>query len=148
MNLLKKILLGLILCCLVVLTACNKESNIYEASNIVVTDHDVSLLIKDGSLSNTQVTLVLENKSEQNLGYGEYYEIEIKKNDAWYSINVELTFLDILYTMESNQSQELEINWEDSYGALSAGEYRILKKVMFMDDNFEEFYVAAEFTIG
>ena len=145
----KKILIGL-LCSFVLLTACNNNKlDVGEVSNIVTSNENVSLTIKEGALTSTKATLILENNSTEDLGYSDSYEIEIKKDNAWYKINVVIGFNEPFYIVESNQSQELEINWENGYGSLTPGEYRIIKDVMLMDndDTYEDFYIAAEFTI-
>lgn len=121
-----------------------------EVSNIFTTNEDISLTIKEGTLTNTQATLILENNSTEDLGYSDSYEIEIKRDNDWYKINVDIGFNEPLYIVEPNQSQELDINWENGYGSLTPGEYRIIKDVMLMnnDDTYEDFYIAAEFTIN
>ncbi len=146
----KKMLISLLCCFIFILTACNNnEQNVDDVSNIVTTDEEIYLTIKEGSLTSTQATLILENNSTQDLGYSDSYEIEIKKNNVWYKINVDIGFNEPLYIVKPNQSQELEINWENSYESLTPGEYRIIKDVILMnnDDTHEDFFVAAEFTI-
>ena len=46
-------------------------------------------------------------------------------------------------------SAVLEIGWENGYGKLPDGTYRLVKTVNYDDvENYESFDVAAEFTIG
>ena len=146
----KKILMGLLCSFVLLITACNNNKlDVGEVSNILTSNENVSLTIKKGSLTSTKATLILENNSTKDLGYSESYEIEIKRNNDWHKINVEIGFIEPLYIIEPNQSQELEINWENGYGSLTPGEYRIIKDVMLMnnDDTHEDFYIAAKFTI-
>lgn len=46
-------------------------------------------------------------------------------------------------------SKEIELNWEDGYGKLTKGEYRIIKDVdyEYEEGRYESFYIAVEFTI-
>ena len=146
----KKILIGLLCSFVLLITACNNNKlDVDEVSNIVTSNGNVSLTIKEGTLTSTKATLILENNSTEDLGYSDSYEIEIKKDNDWYKINVDIGFNEPLYIVESNQSQELDINWGNGYGSLTPGEYRIIKDVMLMnnDDTYEDFYIAAEFTI-
>ena len=150
MEMKKKILIGILCSFVLLITACNNNKlDVDEVSNIVTSNEKVSLTIKEGSLSSTKATLILENNSTEDLGYSDSYEIEIKKDNDWYKINVDIGFNEPLYIIEPNQSQELDINWENGYGSLTPGEYRIIKDVMLMDndDTYEDFYIAAEFTI-
>lgn len=150
MEMKKKILTGLLCSFVLLITACNNNKlDVDEVSNIVTSNGNVSLTIKEGTLTSTKATLILENNSTEDLGYSDSYEIEIKKDNDWYKINVDIGFNEPLYIVESNQSQELDINWGNGYGSLTPGEYRIIKDVMLMnnDDTYEDFYIAAEFTI-
>ena len=150
MEMKKKILIGLLCSFVLLITACNNNKlDVDEVSNIVTSNEKVSLTIKEGSLSSTKATLILENNSTEDLGYSDSYEIEVKRDNDWYKINVDIGFNEPLYIIEPNQSQELDINWENGYGSLTRGEYRIIKDVMLLndDDTYEDFYIAAEFTI-
>lgn len=134
------------------ITSCgsNNTFDIGSKSDIEISNNvDVSLSIKEETLDNTGVTLILKNNSDKLLRYDEVYEIEIKKDNEWHKINVELYFTLPLWGVEPNSEEELELNWENGYGKLAPGEYRIIKKVYFEDEIDEEdaFYISAEFTI-
>lgn len=134
------------------ITSCgsNNTFDIGGKSDIEISNNvDVSLSIKEETLDNTGVTLILKNNSDKLLRYDEVYEIEIKKDNEWHKINVELYFTLPLWGVEPNSEEELELNWENGYGKLAPGEYRIIKKVYFEDEIDEEdaFYISAEFTI-
>lgn len=135
---------------LVGVTGCgsNNTFDIGSKSDIEISNNvDVSLSIKEETLDNTGVTLILKNNSDKLLRYDEVYEIEIKKEDKWHKINVELYFTLPLWGVEPNSEEELELNWENGYGKLASGEYRLIKKVYFEDEEEEAFYISAEFTI-
>ena len=134
------------------ITSCgsNNTFDIGGKSDIEISNNvDVSLSIKEETLDNTGVTLILKNNSDKLLRYDEVYEIEIKKDNEWHKINVELYFTLPLWGVEPNSEEELELNWKNGYGKLAPGEYRIIKKVYFEDEIDEEdaFYISAEFTI-
>ena len=77
------------------------------------------------------------------------YEIQIKKNGEWHKINVELTFTLPAFSLKSKESKEIELNWENGYGKLSSGTYRIIKSIDYEKEegNFETFNIAVEFNI-
>ena len=150
----KKMVFVILLCGVLILTmtGCVKTKNkldIGNKSNIKALKNDVIMTIKDGTLTNKSVTLVLINNSDKKIQYGSSYEIEIKKNDEWHKINAELNFTLQLFILESKKKNEFELNFEDGYGKLPPGTYRVIKKIdkEKEDGVFDSFYVAAEFTI-
>lgn len=150
----KKMVFVILLCGVLILTmtGCVKTKNkldIGNKSNIKALKNDVIMTIKDGTLTNKSVTLVLINNSDKKIQYGSSYEIEIKKNDEWHKINAKLNFTLQLFILESKEKNEFELNFEDGYGKLPSGTYRVIKKIdkEKEDGVFDSFYVAAEFTI-
>ena len=150
----KKTILAILICGFMVLgiTGCgtNKnEFNVGKKSDIEVVEKDVSLYIKENTLTNSGATLILQNNSDVEVQYGKPYEIEIKKDNEWHKINVELNFNLPAYVLKSNESKEWEFSWENGYGKLASGDYRIIKSIDIEkeDGTFDTFYVSAEFTI-
>ena len=145
----KKIILAILLCVIIVLgiTRCDSTNTfeVGDVSDIKISNNDVALSVKNGTLKNTGVTLILKNDSDKLLRYDEVYEIEMKKDNEWHKINVELYFSEPLWAVERNSKEEIELNWEYEYGKLAKGEYRIIKEVYF--ENEQEFYISAEVTI-
>ncbi len=150
----KKMVFVILLCGVLILamTGCAKTKNkldIGNKSNIKALKNDIIMTIKDGTLTNKSVTLVLINNSDKKIQYGSSYEIEIKKNDEWHKINAELNFTLQLFILESKKKNEFKLNFEEGYGKLPSGTYRVIKKIdkEKEDGLFDSFYVAAEFTI-
>ncbi len=147
-NFLVAILCVVMLFCI---TGCDLTNNfdIGEESNTEISEKDVSLSIKENTLSQSGVTLILKNGSDMDVQYGDSYEIEIEKDRKWHKINVELNFNSPAYTLKSKKSEEIELKWENEYGKLAPGNYRILKSVdiKMEDGTFDTFYVSTEFTI-
>ena len=147
----RKAILTILICGIILLgvTSCNlsNDFDIGGISDIEINNNDVSLSIKDGTLENTGVTLTLTNDSDKLLYYDEFYEMEIKKDNEWHKINVELFFTEPLWNIEKNSKEEIELNWEYGYGKLAKGDYRIIKKVYFENEQDQAFYISTEFTI-
>lgn len=150
----KKTILTILLCGIMVLgmTGCGKSKNEFDIGNksdIKVSQNDVIMTIKDGTLTNKSATLVLTNNSDKNFQYGNPYEIEIKKDGEWHKINVELDFNLPAFHLSSKESKEVELNWENGYGKLAEGTYRIIKSIdyEYEEGKYETFNVAVEFTI-
>ena len=150
----KKIILTILICGFMVLgiTGCGNSKNEFDIGNksdIKISQNDVVMTIKDETLKNTGTTLVLTNNSDKNFQYGNPYEIEIKKDGEWHKIKVKLYFTLPAFHLNSKESKEIELNWENVYGKLATGTYRIVKKIdyEYEDGKYETFNVAVEFTI-
>lgn len=109
----------------------------------------VSISVKDGTLSNVGATFILNNDGNIDMIYGDSYTIEVKKDDEWQELKADMFFNDIAYTIESKKSKEITINWENTYGKLEFGKYRLIKKISYEKekDNYENFSVNAEFIL-
>ena len=122
----KKTILTILLCGVMVLgmTGCGKQKNEFDIGNksdIKISQNDVIMTIKEGTLTNKSATLILTNNSDKNFQYGTPYEIEIKKDGEWHKINVELNFDMPAFPLSSKESKEIELNWENGYGKLAKG---------------------------
>ena len=150
----KKTILAILLCGVMLLgmTGCGKQKNEFDIGNksdIKISQNDVIMTIKEGTLTNKSATLVLTNNSDKNFQYGNTYEIEIKKDGEWHKINVELNFDMPAFPLSSKESKEIELNWENGYGKLAKGTYRIIKGINYEyeEGKYETFNVAVEFNI-
>ena len=150
----KKTILTILLCGVMVLamTGCGKSKNEFDIGNksdIKISQNDVTMIIKDGTLTNNGATLILTNNSDKNFQYGTPYEIEIKKDGEWHKINVELNFTMPAFQLSARENREIEINWENGYGKLAKGTYRIIKGIdyEYEEGKYKSFNVAVEFTI-
>ena len=150
----KKTILTILLCGVMVLvmTGCGKQKNEFDIGNksdIKISQNDVIMTIKEGTLTNKSATLVLTNNSDKKFQYGNTYEIEIKKDGEWHKINVELNFDIPAFPLSSKESKEIELNWENGYGKLAKGTYRIIKDIdyKYEEGKYKSFNIAVEFTI-
>ena len=150
----KKTFLSILLCGVMVfgLTGCDKLKNDFEIGNksdIKISQNDVIMTIKDKTLTNKGATIVLTNNSDKNFQYGNPYEIEIKKDGEWHKINVELNFTMPAFQLSARENKEIEINWENGYGKLAKGTYRIIKGIdyEYEEGKYKSFNIAVEFTI-
>ena len=147
---------SVVLICIILilsLAGCGNSKNefqIGEKSNFVISEKGVGLSIKEDTLSRSGATLVLKNENDQPVEYGDVsYTLEIKQDGEWHRINVELFFADAAYVLKGNETVELDTKWEEAYGKLAKGEYRIVKDIYTQksDGTYEKFYVAAEFSM-
>lgn len=120
-------------------------NNSYEISEI----EDVSFYVTKHYTNAAEICI--ENHSDEILYYGEPFFIEKKIDGEWYSIKPieQIMWFMILKNIEVGSTLTYEIVWDDYYGILPNGEYRIIKEFSLgdYDSPNEEIYLAAEFTI-
>lgn len=156
----KKKILSLVLIGILCFTlvGCTNESkndsvNIGEESKYIVRDDLVSTNVEEKSLTNSKVTLILVNHTDETYIYGEPYSIEYKKYGIWYEIVPinDMNFNMIAYILEPKESKEITVDWEYHYGKLTPGKYRIVKSVFLESDRpiepSDNIYIGAEFII-
>ena len=105
---------------------------------------DISMVIKDGTLTPSGATVVLTN----SYAYDRWFRIDKEENGEWKeaeTINDNYSFTAEAYLTNGNSEVEIPIDWTDLYGTLENGKYRIVKRA-FNNLNREE-YVSVEFTI-
>lgn len=105
---------------------------------------DISMVIKDGTLTPSGATVVLTN----SYGYDRWFRIDKEENGEWkeaQTINDNYSFTAEAYLTNGNSEVEIPIDWTDLYGTLENGKYRIVKRA-FNNLNREE-YVSVEFII-
>ncbi len=129
------------------LTGCNNtEKLIGEESTVKAENDEVLLKLREETLTKTGATFVLENNMKRAIDYTPAYEIEMKKDDVWYKLNVVNEFADEIYEVDPKSTDQIIIDWKQSYSKLSKGEYRVVKEIS-VPETLELFYVVGEFTI-
>lgn len=127
------------------------EETIYEIVNNL---DGVTMTVKETSVSPTGLTVVIENNSDSQCIFGEYFVLEKKMDDGWYQVPVEIEgnygFEDIGYELDPGDKREWETDWEWLYGSLDSGQYRIVKDILDFRDtgDFDKYFLAAEFRIA
>lgn len=118
----------------------DKTEDLENDLNIV---NDGSLLIKEGTLINSGLTLIIKNLSDNEITLGEEYRIDKKENGKWKPLTPIIDnygFIAIGYVLKPNNNFEAKIDWKELYGEFEVGEYRLIK-------NVNNKYVSVEFKI-
>ena len=115
-----------------------------EKSNLkIYKGNDIILSIKEGTLTKTGATIIITDKSNKNYTYGKDFILEKKIKNTWYKLAAQETWWDLVgYKIDENNTLELEQKWEEIYGKLKNGTYRILKSIGTTDE-----YIYVEFEI-
>ena len=115
--------------------------------SLIELDKSNIMRFKKGTIKNTGLTLVLNNKDYDFVYYGEEYSMEIMIDNEWHTIIANQFFTEPLYSIKKDSKKEIELNWKDVYGKLEPGKYRIVKRFSInLSDSFSR-YMACEFTI-
>jgi hypothetical protein len=126
------------------------EPTIYETVNNI---DGVTMVVKEGTVSPTGLTVTFENNSDKQCTYGDYFLLEKKIKGRWYQVPVALDgnygFNDIGYDLASSDVREWTVVWDWLYGSLDIGEYRIVKDILDFRKagDYDKYYLTAEFTV-
>ena len=71
------------------------------------------------------------------------------QNGIWHKINIMIDFMCNSHDLKVDETKEFNLEWENTYGKLPKGTYRIIKKIYrdYKNDAMNKFYSAVEFTI-
>ena len=101
----------------------------------------ITFIIKKGTLSNVGATVIITDLTEKSNEYSEWYKIEQKKKGKWINMKRKSGWLDAkVYYINDDNKFEQEINWENEYGKLKSGQYRLVKKI-------NNYYITTDFYI-
>lgn len=146
----KKIVLGILigLTSVFLLTGCTNEIDklITTESDVKIEDSNVTLKVREETLTNKGATFVLENNRKDIIDYTLAYEIEAKRDNKWYKLGVINEFIEEIYEVDAKSTDQIIVDWENTYLKLPKGEYRLVKEIS-VPSTLELFYVAGEFTI-
>ena len=161
-----RFLLILIVCATFGLVGCSNEKEEVSTSHeteYVPTPHEavnnlegVTMRVKEGTMSSTGMTVVLENKTDKEITYGDPYTLEKNMGGKWFEVSVLESligyygFNDIGYGVNPSSTNEWEVDWEWLYGKLDKGQYRLVKKYVSdfrRQGDYDQYYLAVEFEI-
>lgn len=143
---------ALILSFLILLSGCGAENRSLGISEEIITDTEI-IKLKIIGLDSENILLEIKNESKNEIGYGESYTVEFKKDDEWHILKPkkDAAFNEIGYILE----KESACNWGDKmsriYGKLPEGEYRIVKDFTVYENGgtvAENVTLAVQFRIG
>lgn len=146
----KKKVLGILigLTSVFLLTGCTNEIDklITTESDVKIENSNVTLKVREETLTNKGATFVLENNRKDIIDYTLAYEIEAKRDNKWYKLGVIAEFVEEIYEVDAKSTDQIIVDWEKTYLKLPKGEYRLVKEIS-VPSTLELFYVAGEFTI-
>ncbi|MCD7894068.1 MAG: hypothetical protein LUG60_10265 [Erysipelotrichaceae bacterium] len=132
----------IIILCIFVLFGCSQKLKKADAI-----DNVTDIIITIDNLTNTSASLYIEEGGYTGCGISEWFRIDILKDDGWYELNYiqdDVSFEDTFWYSSAGE-EHMNCDWEDMYGELSSGTYRLVKEVYITEDEREYIYV--EFNI-
>ncbi len=107
----------------------------------------VTLSIEEGTLTTTGCTLIIKDENAIPYGWGEAYLIQEVTENAYGELKPknELVFTDIGYVPNQENIIKQRINWNNFYGSLKPGKYRLVKPMYDPDtEGYINFMVGFE----
>lgn len=133
----------------------NNLNEIIRILNFVYSDNEmnnienVKIEIKEGTLSKTGATIIIEDTNKEHYMYGLHFRIDKKEENSWKTLLAKenVIFNDIGYNISENNILELNQDWSLLYGELSEGKYRLVKSVCTNEGCSKKSYFSVEFEI-
>ena len=142
----KRFIFFLIAVLIVLLVSCaskqddNKADIIKEKPTI-----DVNIKIIEGTLADNECKLRIYNKGNETIGFGTKYILMIKNNEIWSELDCKDDWTGEMYFVEAGKTEEVNINFEEHYGKLQRGEYKLLKEIFAESE--DTFFYEVRFTL-
>lgn len=92
---------------------------------------DVTMKLKENTLTNSGATIIITDNNEIKYTYEEYYKLEKRIDHVWYELKPsgDVIFNEMGYLVDDNNELEMDIDWSKTYGNLTSGKYRIIKRI-------------------
>ena len=145
----KKVLIGLVVLYLLfilsVIVRENRKKD-YELNS----NPEITITLVEDTLTPTSVTVRIQDVSPKQNGYSSAFILQKYKEDNWQEVdpkqNIRITAPRIYY-VDENHELFFTYKWEEYYGELEQGRYRLLNP-MKEEGASDTTYLALEFTIA
>lgn len=116
---------------LIILTGCSKTAKIDKTRSYEKdTAQNITMTIKEGTLTNNSATVIIKDLSGQKNYFGEDFVLYKKKNNKWYylkTITNGTTWITKDYHTDENNLLEMRQSWKGYWGTLKPGQYKLVK---------------------
>lgn len=126
-------------------TTNNLDNNVIENIETEQSVDNVSMYIKEDSLTPKGATIVIEDKNKKVYNYSDGYFIEVLKDDKWIKLDENEKFWnDFVYVLDESGILSMQLDWSKKYGTLENNKYRIGKLIgneQIQDNIYVEFEI-------
>ena len=109
---------------------------------------ELTLSLKEGSLSDNGAVFVLKNNSVSVYTYDVEYDVEVKTDNGWKKIedSRNKVWTKELYVLEPNKTNNIAVDFSELKNKLVSGKhYRVVKRLIEEVGGNKEYYLNAEF---
>ena len=151
----KKMACLMILCCLLLCGCGAKETEVTTPSDSEVNTYEgVTMTVVEESVYPGSVRVEIRNTTDAEIDSGNEHDFALQKevDGVWYEVKQkegEFANTSEALIYMKDMPVELECQWANRYGTLSAGHYRIVKAFFEFrgPGDYTDFLLAAEFTV-
>lgn len=91
---------------------------------------NVTIEVLKDTITNTSAEILITDNNEDKYGWGVQFKIQEKVNDEWKDleyISDEVAWISIAYNLNEDNQLKQKLNFENYYGKLESGIYRVVK---------------------
>lgn len=113
------------------LSSLNNASVTLNKDNSEYNLKDVTMKLKENTLTKSGATIIITDNNKVKYTYEEYYKLEKRIDHVWYELKPsgDVIFNEMGYLVDDNNELEMNIDWSKTYGNLTSGKYRIIKRI-------------------
>lgn len=106
-----------------------EKPELVESDTILSETSDITLAVKEDSLTDTGLILLITNETSDTFTYGYEYGLEVKQDDQWYRLKIKMAVPAIAVFLKEGpgSTEEFHVRWNK--GDVSEGNYRIVKDI-------------------
>ena len=122
------------------MTGCDKADG---GDSLVMQEEEAVVNVQEESISSTGLVLVIRNDTD-DLAYqfDNAYSLEKFVDDRWIAVEQirDVAVTAIAHMLLPGETIELPVKWENRYGNLPTGAYRIVKRIEIVQDDGDDNY--------
>lgn len=113
------------------------ETDLLDITKLNRTIQNVKISVIESSINKNGIKIIIVDNNPDSYTWDDNYKIEQKIDKRWIELepNKDVNFSEITYNRDEKNQIIFEINWNENYGELSSGIYRIGKTVFDNGEN-------------
>lgn len=108
--------------------------------------------VVNDSVTSISISIATTYNGNNECSLDEWFVIEVNKNNKWYTlpyINQGTEFIDMGYIIDESGTRQMDYNWEEIYGTLPEGDYRIITRITEIENTiYTKYFISTPFKIN